>query len=160
MGIPTATHLFNAMSPLQGREPGLVGAIFDDPRAMSSIVCDGIHVDFASVRISKKIMRERLYFITDAVTNIEKGYYQHIFQGDRYTLANGTLSGSCMTMISTFRNAVQHAGISIEESLKMCSSYPARLLKDPSLGKITIGQPGNFNIIHKKNLELVYSMFD
>ena len=69
MGIPAATHLFNAMSPLQGREPGMVGAIYDDPKVMSSIICDGVHVDFASVRISKKIMGERLFFITDAVIN-------------------------------------------------------------------------------------------
>ncbi len=60
-GIPAATHLFNAMSPLQGREPGMVGAIYDHADVCSSIVCDGIHVDFASVRISKKIMQERLF---------------------------------------------------------------------------------------------------
>jgi N-acetylglucosamine-6-phosphate deacetylase len=159
MGVPAATHLFNAMSPLQGREPGMVGAIYDDPRVMSSIICDGVHVDFASVRISKKIMGERLFFITDAVTAINEGFYQHVFQGNRYTLPDGTLSGSCMTMISTFRNAVQQAGISIEESLKMCSTYPAALLKDPVLGKIQTGNPADFNIIDKKNLELVSSVF-
>jgi len=53
-GITAATHLFNAMSPLQGRLPGMVGAIYDNNDVRSSIVCDGIHVDFASVRISKK----------------------------------------------------------------------------------------------------------
>ena len=54
-GIPAATHLFNAMSPLQGRQPGMVGAIYDHNDVRCSIVCDGIHVDYASVRISKKI---------------------------------------------------------------------------------------------------------
>ncbi|HCL83695.1 MAG TPA: N-acetylglucosamine-6-phosphate deacetylase [Chitinophagaceae bacterium] len=159
MGIPAATHLFNAMSPLQGREPGMVGAIYDDPKVMSSIICDGVHVDFASVRISKKIMGERLFFITDAVSTIREGYYQHIFKGDRYTVPDGTLSGSCMTMISTCRNAVQKAGIPLEESLKMCSAYPAALLKDPFLGKIQAGQYANFNIINLQNLELVHSVF-
>jgi N-acetylglucosamine-6-phosphate deacetylase len=159
MGIPAATHLFNAMSPLQGREPGMVGAIYDDRNVMSSIICDGVHVDFASVRISKKIMGERLFFITDAVTEIHEGYYQHIFKGDRYTLPDGTLSGSCMTMMSTFKNAVVEAGISIEESLKMCSAYPAGLLKDPFLGKIQVGQHADFNIIDKEKLELVFSVF-
>ncbi len=67
-GIPAATHLFNAMSPLQGRQPGMVGAIYDNNDVRGSIVCDGIHVDYASVRISKKIMQDRLFFITDAVT--------------------------------------------------------------------------------------------
>jgi N-acetylglucosamine-6-phosphate deacetylase len=159
LGVPAATHLFNAMSPLQGREPGMVGAIYDDPRVMSSIICDGVHVDFTSVRISKKIMGERLFFITDAVTAINEGYYRHLFQGNRYTLPDGTLSGSCMTMMSTFRNAVQQAGISIEESLKMCSAYPAVLLKDSIHGKIQEGQQADFNIINKKNLELVTSVF-
>ena len=78
-GISAATHLFNAMSPLQGREPGMVGAIYDHADVMSSVVCDGIHVDFASIRISKKIMGSRLFFITDAVTEITHGEYQHIF---------------------------------------------------------------------------------
>jgi N-acetylglucosamine-6-phosphate deacetylase len=158
-GVPAATHLFNAMSPLQGREPGMVGAIYDDPNVMSSIICDGVHVDFTSVRISKKIMGERLFFITDAVTAIDEGYYRHVFQGDRYTLPDGTLSGSCMTMMSTFKNAVQKAGISVEESLKMCSTYPAGLLKDPFLGKIQLGQQADFNIINKKTFELVTSVF-
>jgi N-acetylglucosamine-6-phosphate deacetylase len=159
LGIPAATHLFNAMSPLQGREPGMVGAIYDDPNVMSSIICDGVHVDFASVRISKKMMGERLFFITDAVTAIDQGYYKHVFQGDRYTLPDGTLSGSCMTMISTFKNAVRQAGIPVEEALKMCSAYPAGLLKHPFLGKIQAGQYADFNIIRKQSLELVASIF-
>lgn len=159
MGVPAATHLFNAMSPLQGREPGMVGAIYDNPNVMSSIICDGVHVDFASVRISKKIMGERLFFITDAVTSISEGYYKHVFKGDRYTLPDGTLSGSCMTMMTTLKNAVQKAGIKLEESIKMCSAYPAGLLKDPFLGKIQVGQTADFNIIKKKTLELVSSVF-
>jgi N-acetylglucosamine-6-phosphate deacetylase len=158
-GVPAATHLFNAMSPLQGREPGMVGAIYDDPNVMSSIICDGVHVDFASVRISKKIMGERLFFITDAVTSIDEGYYKHVFKGDRYTLPDGTLSGSCMTMASTFKNAVQKAGISVVESLKMCSTYPAGLLKDPFLGNIKVGQLADFNIVDKKTLDLAGSVF-
>jgi N-acetylglucosamine-6-phosphate deacetylase len=159
IGVPAATHLFNAMSPLQGREPGMVGAIYDDQNVMSSIICDGVHVDYSSVRISKKMMGERLFFITDAVTSINEGYYKHVFKGDRYTLPDGTLSGSCMTMMSTFKNAVEHAGISIEESLKMCSTYPAGLLKDPFLGRIQPGRQADFNIINKKTLELVSSVF-
>jgi N-acetylglucosamine-6-phosphate deacetylase len=159
MGVPAATHLFNAMSPLQGREPGMVGAIYDDPNVMSSIICDGVHVDFASVRISKKMMGERLFFITDAVTAISEGYYKHIFKGDRYTLPDGTLSGSCMTMMSTLKNAVENAGISLDESIKMCSAYPAGLLKDPYLGKIQAGQVADFNIINKKTFGLVSSVF-
>lgn len=154
LGIPAATHFFNAMSALQGRSPGMVGAVYAHSKIMSSIICDGVHVDFDSVRLSKKIMGERLFFITDAVTEISEGYYQHIFQGNRYSLPDGTLSGSCMTMMSTFKNAVEQVGIPITEALKMCSAYPASLLKYPSLGKITIGAPADFLLINRQSLSL------
>lgn len=146
-GIPTATHLFNAMSPFQSREPGMVGAIYDHPEVMSSIVCDGVHVDFASVRISKKIMKERLFFITDAVAEVSTGEYQHMFKGDRYTLPDGTLSGSSLTMMKSVKNAVEHAGIDLAEALRMASLYPAKLLgNDCRLGKIEKGYEGSFVI--------------
>jgi N-acetylglucosamine-6-phosphate deacetylase len=127
-GIPAATHLFNAMSPLQGRQPGMLGAIYDNDDVRSSIVCDGVHVDFASVRISKKIMADRLFFITDAVTEVQYGEYIHIFKGDRYTLPDGTLSGSSLTMLLAVRNGVENAGIPLPEALRMASLYPATVL--------------------------------
>ncbi|HWB94599.1 MAG TPA: N-acetylglucosamine-6-phosphate deacetylase [Puia sp.] len=127
-GIPAATHLFNAMSPLQGRQPGVVGAVYDHNDVRCSIVCDGIHVDYASVRISKKIMQDRLFFITDAVTEVQYGEYTHVFRGDRYTLPDGTLSGSALTMLQAVRNGVEKAGIPLPEALRMASLYPAMVL--------------------------------
>ena len=127
-GIPAATHLFNAMSPLQGRQPGMLGAIYDNNDVRCSIVCDGVHVDFASVRISKKIMQDRLFFITDAVTEVQYGEYSHLFKGDRYTLPDGTLSGSSLTMLRCVTNAVEKAGIPLPEALRMASLYPATVL--------------------------------
>lgn len=147
MGIPAATHLFNAMSPLQGREPGMVGAIYDHPDVVSSIVCDGIHVDFASVRISKKIMGERLFFITDAVSEVLHGEYQHVFKKDRYTLPDGTLSGSALTMLQSVINGVEKVGIPLPEALRMASLYPASLLKDRSLGSIHPGSRADFVVL-------------
>jgi N-acetylglucosamine-6-phosphate deacetylase len=139
-GIPAATHLFNAMSPLQGRQPGMVGAIYDHNDVRSSIVCDGVHVDFASVRISKKIMQDRLFFITDAVAEVQYGEYTHVFKGDRYTLPDGTLSGSALTMLQAVKNGVEKAGIPLPEALRMASLYPATLMGlDKKLGSI---QPG------------------
>lgn len=139
-GIPAATHLFNAMSPLQGRQPGMLGAIYDHNEVRSSIVCDGVHVDFASVRISKKIMQDRLFFITDAVTEVQYGEYVHVFRGDRYTLPDGTLSGSSLTMLRCVTNAVEKAGIPLPEALRMASLYPARVLgRQDTLGCISPG---------------------
>lgn len=149
-GIPAATHLFNAMSALQGRQPGMVGAIYDHPDVMSSVVCDGIHVDFASVRISKKIMGERLFFITDAVTEILHGEYQHIFKGDRFTLPDGTLSGSSLTMIQCVWNGVEKIGIPLPEALRMASLYPAKLLKNEKLGSIQAGSEAHFVLIDEQ----------
>jgi N-acetylglucosamine-6-phosphate deacetylase len=127
-GIPAATHLFNAMSPMQGRQPGLVGAIYDHNDVRCSIVCDGVHVDYASVRISKKIMQDRLFFITDAVTQVEYGEYIHLFKGDRFTLPDGTLSGSALTMLEAVRNGVEEVGIPLPEALRMAALYPATVL--------------------------------
>ncbi|HTS44009.1 MAG TPA: N-acetylglucosamine-6-phosphate deacetylase [Puia sp.] len=146
-GIPAATHLFNAMSPLQGREPGMVGAIYDHPEVRSSIVCDGIHVSFASVRISKKIMGERLFFITDAVSEVRHGEYQHIFKGDRYYLPDGTLSGSALTLLKAVQNAVEKVGIPLPEALRMASLYPASLLNNLLLGEIKPGSPAHFIVL-------------
>jgi N-acetylglucosamine-6-phosphate deacetylase len=127
-GISAATHLFNAMSALQGRQPGMVGAIYDNNDVRGSIVCDGIHTDFASVRISKKIMQDRLFFITDATTQVEYGEYRHIFKGDRYTLPDGTLSGSALNMLKCVTNGVEKAGIPLPEALRMASLYPATVI--------------------------------
>ena len=150
-GIPVATHLFNAMSPLQHRAPGLVGAIYNHPKVMSSIVPDGIHVDFAAVRISKKIMQERLFIITDAVAETTSGEYQHIFKGDRFTLPDGTLSGSALTMMKGTRNCVEHAGIDLEEALRMASLYPAKVIgKSNKLGRIKKGYNAEMVVFDKQ----------
>lgn len=126
-GIPTATHLFNAMSALQHREPGLVGAIFDHDTVMCSIVPDGYHVDFTAIRIAKKQMGERLFAITDAVTSTTTGPYPHQLNGDKYE-SNGTLSGSALNMAGCARNLVQKAHIPSDEALRMCSLYPAQVM--------------------------------
>lgn len=139
-GIPAATHLFNAMSPLQHRAPGLVGAIYDHPSVMSSIVADGIHTDFSIVRISKQIMKERLFLITDAVTATPGGAYPHVFAGDRYTMPDGTLSGSALTMMKAVKNCVEEVHIELDEALRMASLYPAQLAGiSNEMGKIEKG---------------------
>ena len=151
--ITTATHLYNAMSALNHRQPGLVGALFNHATAMCSIIPDGHHVDYAAIRIAKKQMEERLFVITDAVTTTTSGPYQHQPEGDKY-VCNGTLSGSALTMHKAFKNLVQHAGIGIEEALRMCSLYPVKVLRQQHvMGMLQPGYRAEA-IVLNDNLEL------
>ncbi len=146
-GIKSATHLFNAMSGLQHRAPGVVGALFNHPTAMSSIVADGYHVDFAAIQIAKKMMGERLFCITDAVTTTSTGLYQHQLVGDKYESA-GTLSGSALTQLKSIQNLVQQVGLSIEEAVKMCSLYPAKLMQKENItGMIEVHKNANLLLL-------------
>lgn len=138
-GIPTVTHLYNAMSPLQHRAPGLVGAAMDDNKVMASIIPDGYHVDFAAIRIAKKAMQDRLFVITDAVTDTSSGQYPHIKVGDKYE-SGGILSGSALTLAKSVINLVSHCGIDLAEALRMVSLYPAQVIKmHDKLGRIANG---------------------
>jgi N-acetylglucosamine-6-phosphate deacetylase len=149
LGIPTATHLYNAMSPLLHRAPGLVGAIFDG-NAFSSIVADGIHVDFAAVRVAKKIMGKRLFLITDAVTEAKTDSYTYIFDKDRYVTENGTLAGSCLTLGKAVKNLIDHSIADHQEALRMASLYPAQVAgKSDILGKIASGYQADMVIMDK-----------
>ncbi|MBS4066333.1 MAG: N-acetylglucosamine-6-phosphate deacetylase [Chitinophagaceae bacterium] len=157
--ISAATHLFNAMSAFTSREPGMVGAIYDHPTVQSSIVCDGIHVDFASVRISKQIMKERLFLITDAVTET-KGTYSHVFNKDHYTLPNRTLSGSSLTMIQAVNNCIQHLICEEQEAFRMAGLYPARVMgMQNEYGRIEKGFRADFAILDS-NKEIIGTIRD
>jgi len=135
-GIRAVTHLFNAMSPLHHRNPGLPGATFQSDTVRASIIADGIHVDYQTLSISKKLMGDRLFLITDAVAETHVGTYTHVFTGDRYTLPDGTLSGSALTMMQAVANCVRHVGISLEEALRMATQYPASLIGADAYGRI------------------------
>lgn len=139
LGIKSVTHLYNAMSPLQHHAPGLVGAAMQNETIMASIIPDGYHVDFAAISIAKKIMHDRLFVITDAVTETGTGNYPHTLNGNKYEVA-GILSGSALTMDKAVKNLVHDVGIDAGEAIRMCSWYPARLLgMDNQLGKIQKG---------------------
>lgn len=142
--ITTVTHLYNAMSALQHREPGMVGAVFNHTNIMASIIPDGYHVDFAAINIAKKIMQERLFVITDAVTETSEGFYPHQLAGDKYE-SNNILSGSALTMRKAINNLVEHCEIHVEEALRMCSLYPAQVLGfSNEIGKIEVGFKASF----------------
>lgn len=153
-GIEAATHLYNAMSPLQHRAPGLVGATMHHSTVRSSIVADGHHVDFAAISIAKRIMQKRLFFITDAVTKTVKGYYPHQLEGDKY-VSNGILSGSALTMAKCVKNGVKKAGIELSEALRMASLYPTQVLKiHHQLGRIAKGFKAAF-VLMNDDLEVI-----
>ncbi len=158
-GIHLATHLFNAMSPLQHREVGMVGAILEHPSVNVSLVADGYHVDFAAIRIAKKMLGERIFLITDAVTEnvnpqlnsdgiLTQPAYTHQLQSEKYVIADGTLSGSALTMAKAVKNCIEKAGISLEEALRMASLYPAKIVGlDKQFGKIKKGYAADFVVL-------------
>ncbi len=146
-GIGTVTHLYNAMSPLQHRQPGVVGAVFQHPTVMASIIPDGYHVNFEAIAIAKKIMGNRLYMITDAVTHTNKGPYPHQMEGDKY-VSNGILSGSALTILKGVKNCVEQVGIELGEALRMASLYPAKvMLLQHELGCIAKGYRGEMLVL-------------
>lgn len=154
-GIRTATHLYNAMSALQHRMPGMVGAIFNHPTVCCSIVPDGYHVNFAAIKIAKHQLGNRLFAITDAVTETIDGAYPHQLNGDKYE-ANGILSGSALTMLKCVQNLVHQVGIELGEAINMCSAYPAQVmgLQQGITGLLEPGNRADF-IILDEQLNLV-----
>ncbi len=136
--VPAVTHLFNAMPQMHHREPGYIPAIFEE-KPYVSIVADGIHVDFAMVRLAKRELGDKLFLITDAVTTASEGTYQHQFTGDRYVMPDGTLSGSCLTMLKAAQNCVEHVGITLAEAINMASLCPAQLAKMTKKGRVAAG---------------------
>jgi N-acetylglucosamine-6-phosphate deacetylase len=138
-GIRTTTHLFNAMSQLHHRDPGLPGAVFETENVFASIIADGIHVDYSMISIAKKLLKERLFLISDAVEENLEDSYLHVRQNNRFTLPDGTLSGSLLTMIKAVKNCVGNVRIPVEEALRMASEYPAKVMRISDKGRIEPG---------------------
>jgi N-acetylglucosamine-6-phosphate deacetylase len=155
--IPAVTHLFNAMPQMHHRDPGYIPAIFEE-RPYTSIVNDGFHVDFAMVRLAKRELGDKLFLITDRVTTASEGYYQHQFTGDRYVMPDGTLSGSCLTMLKAAQNCVEHVGISLAEAINMASLYPAQLARMNKKGKIESGCDADM-IVFNNDFEVQATVF-
>ena len=143
-GISRITHLFNAMSQWQSRALGIVGASFSS-NAWTSIIVDGLHCDFESVKLAKKLKGDRLFLITDAVTNDVSGPYFFSQTNGRFTNDAGTLSGSSLTMQQAIQNCVEKANIPLEEAIRMATIYPAQVANlDQDLGSIEVGKRACF----------------
>lgn len=127
-GFKTTTHLFNAMPSIHHRAPNLPVAVFSHPTAMASIIADGTHVNFEMVKMTYKVMKDRLFLITDAVTECNIGPYQHQLKGNKFVTPDGTLSGSNITLLQAVQNCVQHCDISLSQALRLASENPASLM--------------------------------
>ncbi len=91
------------------------------------------------IRLAKRELGDKLFLITDAVVEADKGTYQHKFKTDRYVTPEGTLSGSCLTMLKAVQNCVEHVGIDLAEAINMAALYPAQLTGATDKGKIEKG---------------------
>jgi N-acetylglucosamine-6-phosphate deacetylase len=136
--VHAITHLYNAMPQMHHREPGIIPAIFEE-KPYTSVVADGVHVDFAMIRLAKRELGDKLFLITDAVTETTEGAYPHIFKGDRYVMPDGTLSGSSLTMLKAVKNCVDNGVAALPEAINMASLYPTTLAKLSGKGKIEAG---------------------
>ncbi|GAB3918222.1 N-acetylglucosamine-6-phosphate deacetylase [Mucilaginibacter boryungensis] len=145
--VSAITHLYNAMPPMHHREPGIIPAIFED-RPYTSVVADGIHVNFTMIKLAKRELGDKLFLITDAVAEASEGTYQHHFTGDRFVMPDGTLSGSCLTMLKAVQNIIQKANISLPEAVNMATLYPAQLAKLADKGKIEVGFVADLTIFN------------
>lgn len=143
-----ATHLYNAMSQLGSREPGVIGFLFNNDTTNCGIIVDGFHMDFASVEIAKKILKDRLYLVTDAVSPAgTDNMTEFMFEGNKVFYKDGkcfsptgTLGGSALVMIDGIKNLVEHVHVSQEEALRMATSYPAKAISvDDRYGYIKEG---------------------
>ncbi len=135
-GLGGFTHLFNAMSPLRSRAPGVVGAALEDRASWCGIIIDGHHVHPASLRVALAAKPAgKVILVTDAMPPV--GGTSATFRLDdrvitcvdgRCTTPDGVLAGSCLDMASAVRNTVQKLGLGLAEALRMASTYPATAL--------------------------------
>ncbi|HEX2216784.1 MAG TPA: N-acetylglucosamine-6-phosphate deacetylase [Xanthobacteraceae bacterium] len=135
-GATGVTHLFNAMPPLGSRAPGIIGAALADERLIAGIIVDGLHVDPVAVRAAFAAKGpEGIALVTDAMPTVGAEIDTFDLLGRDITLADGrltaedgTLAGAHLDMASAVRNAVNLAGLALEQALQAASLTPARFL--------------------------------
>lgn len=135
-GVRGFTHLFNAMTPFGSREPGVVGAALEDAMSWCGIIVDGHHVHPASLRVAIAAKpRGKMLLVTDAMPPVGADRPDYVLNGETIVVkdgicqtAQGVLAGSALDMAGAVRNAVQLLGLSLEEAVRMASTYPAEFL--------------------------------
>jgi len=135
-GASGFTHLFNAMSPLQGREPGVVGAALLNNQTSCGLIVDGFHVDYASCKLAIQAKPPgKVFLVTDAMPPVGTDQTQFALydrtvyvDNGKLTSTTGELAGSSLTMASAVKNTHQELGIELGEAIRMASLYPAEYL--------------------------------
>lgn len=162
-GASCVTHLFNAMSPLSHREPGMVGAALQTGELYAGLIADGFHVDPAAISIALAAKKGpgRIFLVTDAMSTIGTELDSLVLNGrkiwrkqGRLTLEDGTLAGADLDMNAAVMFMKNSVGIDLEEALRMASLYPARCIgAEHSLGSLKKGRFAN--IVHLNDRDLV-----
>jgi len=167
-GITKVTHLYNAMSQFTSRAPGMVGAFLDsDDDVWGGIIVDGVHCDYAAVRIAHRAKKGKLFLVSDAsfvkhpMDTFEIDEFKIFFKDGKYLTESGNLAGSAISMLDSVQNSFLHANIELAETLKMASVYPAQFLKvDHEYGFIKEGYYADFVVLERDtlNLKAVYKV--
>ncbi|MEN2415353.1 N-acetylglucosamine-6-phosphate deacetylase [Flavobacterium mesophilum] len=150
-GINLVTHLFNAMTQFGHREPGLVGASFENENVFTPVILDGSHCDYAAARLAYKLKQDKFFLISDAtflgrkVTNFNWDNFDAHLENGFYRNKDGNLAGASISMLEAVQNAYNHLNVSADEALKMASSRVANAIGlGDKFGKIQTGFPATF----------------
>jgi len=154
-GLTLGTHLFNAMSPLDHREPGAAGALLADPRLRTGIIADGIHVHPAGLRIAHASKgADGLILVTDAMqaAGMPDGDYELSGRPVRVEagvarLDDGTLAGATATMDEVVRRAARFLDVGLEAAIPMATRTPARALGLERIGEIAPGADADLVVL-------------
>ena len=147
-GVGAVTHLYNAMTSMTGREPGVVGAALEDDNVYCGIIIDGYHLHPTTAKLAiQQKARGKMLLVTDAMATVGSAdnsftlYGETIYEVDgRCARADGTLAGSALDMATAVRNCVNSLGLALPEALRMASLYPATFLGlAHKVGKIQVG---------------------
>jgi len=156
-GARTVTHLFNAMSPLGHREPGMVGAALDTRNLYAGLIADGLHVHPAAMAAALRAKNGpgKIFLVTDAMSPIGTDMTSFTLNGreilrqdGRLTLSDGTLAGADIDMASSVRLVHETLGLPLEEALRMASAYPAEAAQiADSKGSLKPGLDADFVVL-------------
>ena len=167
-GLTGFTHLFNAMSQLTGREPGVVGAALDDRDSWCGIIVDGEHTDPVVLRIALRCKpHNRFMLVTDAMPSVGTNVTSFDLQGRKITVTGmvcvdeeGRLAGSNIDMASCVRNAMKLLQLPLPEAVRMASRYPAEFLGlTHELGRIRAGFRANL-VLADEQLNVLETWID